>query len=181
MIEHLIENSSATDSILLLGNHEQMLLDFMERPLEKGAAWLRHGAESTLLSYGVDFPLSVSRLAPSDYQAIRDELAGKMPPAHLVFLQRLPTSAVIGDYFFAHAGARPGRPLDAQSRADLLWIREGFADRDVPFEKIIVHGHTPVDQPYLGKHRINLDTGGYARNRLNVLVLEDGERRLLTA
>jgi serine/threonine protein phosphatase 1 len=180
VIERLIENPLGLTTVCLRGNHEKMLVDFMERPAEKGPVWLRYGAESTLLSYGVDFPLSVSRLTPADYQALRDRLAETMPAAHLEFLRHLPTSATIGDFFFVHAGARPGRPLGDQREEDLLWIREGFADRDEPFEKVIVHGHTPVDQAYLGKHRINLDTGGYASDRLSVLVLEGGERRLLS-
>jgi serine/threonine protein phosphatase 1 len=66
-----------------------------------------------------------------------------------------------------------------QKPSDLLWIRNGFADRDDEFERIVVHGHTPVAEPYLGKYRINLDTGAYLTNRLSCLVLETRERRIL--
>ena len=113
------------------------------------------------------------------YKAIRDDLARRIHPSHVVFLERLLTSFQTPTHFFAHAGARPGTALDQQTTEDLLWIREGFADRDIAFEKIIVHGHTPVDKPYFGKHRINLDTGAYFTNRLSCLVIEEGTARLL--
>jgi serine/threonine protein phosphatase 1 len=102
-----------------------------------------------------------------------------MPPSHLEFLRGLPTFCEVGGYFFVHAGARPGVPLGAQKEEDLLWIREGFVDRDAPFEKLVVHGHTAVDQPYFGTYRINLDTGAYFTDRLSCLVVEGAERRLL--
>jgi len=62
---------------------------------------------------------------------------------------------------------------------NLLRIRSGFADRDPPFEKVVVHGHTPVGEPYFGRYRINLDTGAYSTGRLTCLVPEGDERRLL--
>ena len=40
------------DTICLLGNHEQSMLDFLEHP-QSAAAWLNFGGQVTLLSYGV--------------------------------------------------------------------------------------------------------------------------------
>lgn len=166
------------DAIFLRGNHEQMLLQFLEDPEHFGPLWFRFGAAETLQSYGVDIR-SASASATSRYRAIRNELARLMDPAHLVFLQRTPTSFRTSTHFFAHAGARPGVPLDRQAAEDLLWMREGFAEQDDVFEKIIVHGHTPVEKPYFGKYRINLDTGAYFTNRLSCLVIEKGQMRML--
>jgi serine/threonine protein phosphatase 1 len=98
-----------------------------------------------------------------------------------LFLQRLPLSYTSGDYFFAHAGIRSSKSTERQTARDLLWIREGFADRDEPTSKVVVHGHTPVEHPYLGRYRINLDTGAYFTNRLTCLVLEGTTGRLLGA
>lgn len=102
-----------------------------------------------------------------------------MPKDHLDFLTRLSLCRTVGDYFFVHAGVRPGVALSQQTERDLLWIRSGFADRDEPFEKVVVHGHTPTKAPFNGRHRINLDTGAYATGRLTCLVLEGEERRFL--
>jgi serine/threonine protein phosphatase 1 len=106
-------------------------------------------------------------------------LAKQIDPSHILFLQRLPTSFQTRTHFFAHAGARPGISLDEQRSEDLLWIRDGFADSDHPFEKIVVHGHTPVEKPYFGKYRVNLDTQAYFTNRVSCLVLENGSTRML--
>jgi serine/threonine protein phosphatase 1 len=88
---------------------------------------------------------------------------------------------VSGDYWFVHAGVRRGIPLEQQEVRDLLWIRSGFADRDEPGESVVVHGHTPVEEPALGRYRINLDTGAVFTNRVTCLVLEGDERRLLAS
>ena len=54
-----------------------------------------------------------------------------------------------------------------------MWIRDEFLHWDGPFEKKVVHGHTPASQPEFRANRINLDTGAYATGRLTAAVLED--------
>ena len=83
------------------------------------------------------------------------------------------SSFTCGDYFFAHAGVRPGVPLAQQREEDLLWIRQDFLLYEEDFSKIVVHGHTPVPQPDVRPNRINIDTGAYATGRLTCLRLED--------
>ena len=39
--------------ICLTGNHEEMLLSFLDQPVEKGERWLRYGGMQTLASFGV--------------------------------------------------------------------------------------------------------------------------------
>jgi serine/threonine protein phosphatase 1 len=177
VIEALTSDFFECDAAYIRGNHEQMLLDFLDDP-EMGSVWLRNGARETLRSYGVDLADAESATRV-DYGKLRTAFRARLPRAHAAFLADLPLSFVVGGYFFVHAGARPGVPLDQQKSSDMLWIRDGFADRDEQFEKIVVHGHTPVDRPYLGEYRINLDTGAYLTNRLSCLVLESRERRIL--
>jgi O-antigen ligase/diadenosine tetraphosphatase ApaH/serine/threonine PP2A family protein phosphatase len=178
VIEALASDFFPGKSVLLRGNHEQMLLDFLEDPIHRGPLWFRYGAPETLRSYGVDGARTPGSTS-IDCKAVRDRLASQMPSSHVLLLQRLPTSYQNGSYFFAHAGARHSVPLDQQEPRDLLWIRKGFADRDAAFEKTVVHGHTPVDKPYFGQYRINIDTGAYLTNRLTCLVLEGDTHRLL--
>lgn len=165
-------------TVLLRGNHEQMVLDFLEDPEGKGAIWLRNGAIDALRSYGVDVTALIGATAPP-VAKVREALVARIPVSHLVTLQRMPCSYMRGGYFFAHAGARSGVPLAQQTADDLLWIRKGFADCDTVFEKTVVHGHTPVEKPYFGEYRVNLDTGAYFSNRISCLVLEGDQRRLL--
>lgn len=180
VVEALSSGFFECETVFLRGNHEQMLLDFLEDPGREGARWFHAGAAETLQSYvAADVDLVVGSRIP--FSKLREELAAKVPPSHVVFLQKLPMSFEIGDYFFAHAGARPGTPLELQDPRDLLWIRDGFSDADAPFEKVVVHGHSPVDRPYFGNHRINIDTGAYFTNRLTCLVLEGAGRRVIEA
>ncbi len=58
----------------LMGNHEQAMLRFLADPIS-GAAWLHHGADATLRSYGVAVPagaLDVDALV-----RVRDDLRGR--------------------------------------------------------------------------------------------------------
>ena len=71
-----------------------------------------------------------------------------------------------------HAGARPGIALNKQTESDLLWIREEFLASEQDFGKIIVHGHTPVNEPDVRPNSINVDTGAYATGRLTCAVFE---------
>jgi serine/threonine protein phosphatase 1 len=158
------------DVRLLKGNHEQALLMFLDEP-EFGTDWLRFGGRETLQSYGV-LPPSMD---PASLAQARDELMTLMPAAHLRLCERLELMLGVGDYAFVHAGVRPGAALTAQGENDLLWIRQAFLEAPGPFEKVIVHGHTWLDErPQRHDHRIGIDTGAYATGVLTALCL-DGE------
>lgn len=158
------------DVRLLKGNHEQAMLDFIEAP-ERAAGWLQFGGRETLQSYGVLPPQG----DPVAMVQARDELMAAMPAAHLRLLERLELMLGIGDYAFVHAGVRPGVSLADQEENDLLWIRQAFLEAPGPFEKIIVHGHTWLDERVQRHdHRIGVDTGAYATGVLTALRL-DGE------
>ena len=145
----------------LMGNHEHMLLAALHSP-DPGAAqlWLRNGGDATLRRWGVG-------AAPLDPQW-RDRL----PAAHLAWLRALSLSERLGGYVFVHAGLRPGTTLGAQRPDDLMWIREPFLSWPERFEAVVVHGHTPVEQPVLRANRIGIDTGAVLGGRLTCLVLE---------
>ena len=104
-----------------------------------------------------------------------------MPESHRKFLHGLEFSASFGDFFFCHAGIRPGVALDAQDPKDLIWIRGDFHRHQELFPKIVVHGHTPVAEPEVLPNRVNIDTGAFASGRLTALVIDGAEKRLLTA
>ena len=69
--------------------------------------------------------------------------AAAMPDEHVRFLENLQPSFTCGDFFFAHAGVRPGIALELQREDDLFWIREEFLNSEEDFGKYVVHGHTP--------------------------------------
>jgi serine/threonine protein phosphatase 1 len=159
----------------LRGNHEEILLDFLAEP---GVLmdWRRLGGFETLLSYGVAPRMS---LQLDDATQLRDEFIAALPPAHLSFLRSTQLSFSAGGYFFVHAGIRPGTALEAQNPEDLLWIREPFLFSQRDHGKIIVHGHTPSEEPEVLANRINVDTGAFLTGRLTCAVLEGQGLRFL--
>jgi serine/threonine protein phosphatase 1 len=168
VLERLIARSTAHDVVYLKGNHESFLMSFLKTPdtLEE---WRHYGGLDTLISYGLSPPLKAQ---PDEQAKLADALDQVLPPSHRLFLNTLKPWFACGDFFFVHAGVRPGVPLQQQREEDLLWIREDFLLHEEPFEKMIVHGHTPVLQPDVRPNRINIDTGAYATGKLTCLVLE---------
>jgi serine/threonine protein phosphatase 1 len=104
----------------------------------------------------------------------------KIPEKHLNFFKRLAFTHQEGDYFFVHAGIRPGIPFDNQSDEDMLWIRDEFLNSADDFGKVVVHGHTITWEPELKHNRIGIDTGCFASGVLTSLVLEGREQDFIT-
>jgi serine/threonine protein phosphatase 1 len=175
VIERLCRGVRGCELVTLRGNHEDAMLAFLTGGEER-MHWLSYGGIETLLSYDIEVP---DRLTGTSEDAVRRALADKLPAHHRRFLEAMPLSVTIGDYFFVHAGVRPGRSLADQSPVDLVWIREPFLSWREPFEKVVVHGHTPVRDPELLPNRINLDTGAFATGRLTAAVLEEDRLALL--
>jgi serine/threonine protein phosphatase 1 len=75
------------------------------------------------------------------------------------------------EFFFCHAGIRPGVPLNAQRKIDLLEIDEPFLSSDRDFGKIVVHGHTITDGVVIKPNRIGLDTGAAHHGPLSAIEL----------
>ena len=175
VVEQLARGEWPTSIIALLGNHEDLLMAFLqdERVIE---VWRSLGGLETLHSYGVNVGLGS---AGRDFRAVQAAFAARFPERHRKFLEGLKTSTAIGDYFFCHAGVRPGVPLDRQDRDDLLNIRDAFLSSEVEHGKLVVHGHTPSVDPEIRPNRIGVDTAAYATGRLTCLVLEKDQQRFL--
>ena len=170
VLDRLVNYRVAQTTVCLMGNHEAFLREFLKNP-DILSVWRRCGGLETLLSYG---------LAPTietDARELAYDLDRVLPSSHREFLSSLKQYFICGDFFFVHAGVRPGIGLTEQSEDDLLWIREDFLFSEDSFGKVVVHGHTPVLEPDVQPNRINIDTGAYATGRLTCLVLEGSEIR----
>lgn len=167
---------SGFESVFLRGNHEQALLDFLADS-RIGLDWMAYGGDSTLFSYGVG--IEGPRSQPSTMERARHQLRRNLPDRHLAFLRDLKPFHEEGDYFFAHAGVRPGVALAAQRLEDLLWIREPFLSSGADFGKVVVHGHSISPRPEERPNRIGIDTGAFMSGCLTALVLEGESRRFL--
>jgi serine/threonine protein phosphatase 1 len=177
VIEQLATNEWPTSIIALTGNHEDFLKDFLD---DAGILdfWRSQGGLETLHSYEV---VVGPAMAGRDFEEVQAEFAAHFPKHHWDFLEALKVSADIGDYFFCHAGVRPGVAFDRQTRDDLLNIREPFLSSEVEHGKLVVHGHTPAVAPEIRPNRIGIDTAAYATGRLTCLTLEKDEQCFLPA
>jgi serine/threonine protein phosphatase 1 len=168
VLDLLIRRRLQYPLVCLKGNHEQYLLEFLNNPAVLDE-WRRFGGLDTLLSYGL-----APSLKPDGQESIvlSSNLNRALPESHRLFLNSLALSFTCGGFFFVHAGVRPGIALARQAQEDLLSIRDDFLLYEEAYEKVVVHGHTPVVKPDVRANRINIDTGAYATGRLTCLMLE---------
>jgi serine/threonine protein phosphatase 1 len=142
--------------ICLKGNHEAMFLNYYGEGHDE-ELFLCNSGMSTLDSYGI---------------SIAEARKGKgVPESHLRFLTALPLSHETDEYFFVHAGLRPGIPRSEQLPEDLLWIRNEFIESNWDFGRTVVFGHTPFPEPLIKKSKIGIDTGAVYGGRLTCIEL----------
>ncbi len=174
-IDLLIQRSRTRKTVFLKGNHEAHMLEVLQNST-KVEDWRQFGGLQTMISYGLQPSLKPDAKEQAD---LVRRLKAVLPNAHLRFLRELRSNFSCGDFYFVHAGARPGIPLDEQQETDLLWIRSEFLQSEENFGKYIVHGHTPVRAPDIRPNRINIDTGAYATGNLTVLTIEGSNMLVL--
>lgn len=182
VLDHLIAGRKRREPwVVLKGNHDRLFEWFLEDATRKDPVlrpdytWLhpRMGGRDTLGSYGVVVNDGY------DLEALHQEAVSAVPQSHRDYLAGLSLSFETEHFFFVHAGIRPGVPLSEQTEDDLLWIRHDFLDATDQHPKIIVHGHTPVDDvTHYGNH-INIDTGAAYGKKLSTIVIEGQDVWLL--
>ena len=145
----------------LMGNHEDMMLQALPgTDADAISTWLSNGGADSLLSWEIN-----RRVPPADWPKL-------IPAEQQDFLRGLEICFRHGDYFFVHAGIRPGVPLDKQEKHDMLWIREPFLSWKHSHDAVVVHGHTPAHEPVIRSNRIGIDTGAVLGGTLTCVVLE---------
>jgi len=164
VLRRAFELSQTSNAICLIGNHEEMLLNFLEHPQDNGPRWLRYGGLQTLASFGVG-GVSASTTG-SDLDEIATALRDAMGHELITWLTNLPTHWVSGNIAVVHAGADPSLPISLQVAKTLRWGHPDF-EKTVRDDGVwVVHGHTIVDQPSMTAGRIAIDTGAYASGKL---------------
>ena len=176
----VIERISTLDgfparTLLLLGNHEEIMLRALDA--EPGVAydWLGFGGDACVESYGV----SAASLKAMDETRIADLLRKAIPPTHISFLKEGGDTIRFGDYLLVHAGIRPGIPIEQQQPHDLRWIRQPFLSDGHDHGCYVIHGHTISDGVDRRANRIGIDTGAYRTGILTAVVIEGSEMRFL--
>ena len=165
--------------ICLRGNHEQMLMDFLDG---QATIWLTPvtGGERTFEQYT---GRHVRVHSEKDFEEMRRVFAESFPIEHLEFMQRLPFYHEDEHAIYVHAGLDDGKHPRESSPMSLLWMRDMDFYKNYR-GKPCVFGHTPTPllplRGRLGRHGIyishsavGLDTGYNHQSPLSCLSLPD--------
>ena len=153
----------------LKGNHEQFLLEFLEKPEQAAERWLRHGGLQTLASYGIGAAREGAR------DRLRDVLVQSMGEDTIAWLHGLPSFWKSGNVAVVHAGADPARPIEEQPERALIWGHSDFTRHPRRDGIWVAHGHIVVKEPQKTMGRINVDTGAYATGILSAAYITKGK------
>lgn len=164
------------DSIFLVGNHELMLLQFLNDPVI-GRRWLRYGGYETLMSYD---PGRIGDLGDDDeLRRIAGVLKEAMGP-HLEFIENLRPWHSNGNLLITHAGADPVLAPEQQTIEALVWGVPSFHQHHREDGLWVVHGHTIVQTPSVREGRIAIDSGAYKTGVLTALKVDGTEVEFIT-
>jgi len=118
---------------------------------------------------------------PAVFEAIRQLSAAGILDEALELFDRFPLYADLGAVVVTHAGVRPGMPLEAQARQDLLTMKtiDGTPGGRMWWEvydgpSTVVFGHHVFRDPLQLEHAIGLDTGCVYGGRLTAWTVETG-------
>lgn len=161
---------AAPGSTLLTSRRDRTLLDFVEGDFSthRFDFWMHIGGDRTLASFGLSRTM--------DFDTLRREILRQSPRITEV-LRSAKDLDIEGDYCFVHGGINPNKPLAEQSADDVHGSRIDFIRSRKSFEKIVVHGHLPIDDfmPVVRDNRISINTAAYKSGRLTALVIENGK------
>ena len=169
-LDRVIETVEASPgSRLILGNHEEFMLRFIEEPEHRARiarTWFANGGLETIASYGFRKRDRVDTIAARIAEEHADQIEALRAADWMVETER---------YCFVHGGIDPMLPLADQDPVTTRWIRHDFLEHDDPFEKIVVHGHTPTDAslPEIHGNRIAIDTGAFRSGHLTCAILDE--------
>ena len=168
-----LQASDPRDITCLRGNHEQLLLNFLDNPPMNAPVWFANGGLATLNSFGI-------RATKLDMRGervlmVRERLKMELGDEALSFLQALPTVWQTGNVAVVHAGADPATPIADQDEDVLIWGHADFRTRPRADGVWVVHGHTIVPNVMVRQGRISVDTGAFQTGALPaVSVSSDG-------
>jgi serine/threonine protein phosphatase 1 len=173
VIERLLQleatawNGQGPVCVFLRGNHDQMMLDYVDGRGDY-ELWRVNGGLTTLESYAVGGEVQI-------------------PPAHIAFLRWTSFVYDSPDFAFVHAGMDPRRTVaENLVQGDIqtfLWSREHLKADLSKWEKAVVCGHTPVTEPIDLPQLIGIDTGAVFATRPGLgrlTAVQLPERRYIT-
>lgn len=159
--------------VCLMGNHEAMMVEFLDDPENAGSRWLLNGGAKTLESFGID-------TADVPLPALRDHLRNMAGDDLLDWVRERPLMWQSGNVVVSHAGGDPARAPNPRRDHGLLW---GHAKTRRVRRKDglwMVYGHYVVETPKALPGRIEIDTGAWRTGQLTAAIIRPGEVTFLT-
>lgn len=138
VLTYVMKLEESNKAHVLLGNHDDFLLEFLAGDDTKTAFNIMHnGFGETLES------LSQMRLSTQPYERIRKSIHARYPGL-LAWLKARPLFCEIDDYIFVHGGIDGSNPKwrKTSSKHDFLWNRQHLLPH-VPGKTVVV-GHTRI-------------------------------------
>lgn len=167
----LLRAECAEGAVCLRGNHEEMLLEFLEDPEGLGRRWLEHGGLDTLASFGMrGLPAD-----PAARVATRDRFRERLGPGTEAWLRALPRFWRSGDLVATHAGLDPALSPEAQDPRTPVWGHPAFFEGEPRTDGLwVAHGHVVVERAHMSRGRLALDTCAYATGMLSYALIDPG-------
>lgn len=139
-----LKDTDILTHVCLMGNHECMMINaYNGKNVE---LYLNNGGDETIKSFGCDLIEQFSN--NEDFKK------------YITWCENLPSIYVNGMYVFVHAGFNPKFSPEMQHKETLLWKRNKSGEYD-NCVYTVVHGHTPITDPFIGLKEINVDTGAF--------------------
>ncbi len=176
----MARQEAAPDSLIcLMGNHERMMLDFLDAPGRAGPRWMKYGGVQTVASFRLAPPSAGA--SEDDWLYLRDRLEAALGARRERWLRDLPLCWQSGNVAVVHAAADPALPIAGQPEQALLWGHPDFGRVPRGDGTWVVHGHTIVPDPSAEAGVVATDTGAYATGRLTAALIAPGDIRFVTA
>lgn len=122
-IEQLLELQDRCRLVLIMGNHDEMMIEALRRG-NAIRAWLQFGGQKAVESYGGD---------PAD-----------IPGEHLEFLETGRNYWETPTEIFVHGSLKPGVPLEQQDPEWMRWTHLTGAEQPHPSGRRVICGHTSL-------------------------------------
>lgn len=144
VVDYLIALDKEYSCVFLRGNHDAMLLNYVED--NTWLKWFENGGTATMESYR---------------KALGKE---QIPLEHLRFFTNTRLFYDTPEYFFVHSGPPTDQPISESIKneslySSFLWNRDHLSSTFNQWEKTVIFGHTPVRSPIQEPNMIGIDTG----------------------
>jgi serine/threonine protein phosphatase 1 len=175
---HRMVTDQPDSHIAIMGNHEQMMLEFIDDPAGKGLRWLTFGGVETLASFGIQAASKNPDL--EDAMEWSEALEKAMPDGLLDWIRQLPARWSSGNIHCVHAGMHPDDPIDQQKSRTMINGHPLFLNIPRDDGQTVLHGHTVMADATIGDTRISIDTGAYFTGTLTAAYIAEGTCRFIT-